>query len=139
MAPRTVKTKGLLDGEVGMPLALRVTGANVAAVALGAATLGMYHRAFVPGFLLGSSIALVNIFWLMLVIRKGMVLPAEAAAKSVARSYYVRFAATVAILTLIISKGLARPLPVLLGLTASIFTTVVVMAFTALLEVSQDA
>lgn len=137
MAIPAVKDSGLkaLQGSI----AWRIGAANLAAGIILASALGVFKPSLAPGFALGFTVAVFNIFWLMRVIRKGVALTSVKAGRIVARSYFVRFAATALIITLIVSKGVASPLPLLLGLTASIVTTICVMIFSALEEVSEDA
>jgi hypothetical protein len=137
MAQPAVKSTGLkvLQGRV----AWRIGVANLAVGIICTAALGVFKTSSAPGFALGFTVALFNIFWLMRVVRKGVALTSPKAARIVARSYFVRFAATALVLTLIVSKGVAHPLPLMLGLTVSIVTTICVMIFSALEEVSEDA
>ncbi|MFQ5736008.1 MAG: ATP synthase subunit I [Thermodesulfobacteriota bacterium] len=140
MLPQTAKTTGADTGLAGATLVWRIGVANLAAGIIGTGALGFLKSGFAPGFALGFIVAVINVFWLMRVIRRGMSLASSAkAARTVARSYFVRFAATAVVLTLIVSKGISSPLPLLVGLTVSIFTTLGIMIFSALEEVSQDA
>ncbi len=117
-----------------MALPWRIGAANIIAGIIGTGAAAAFKSASAPGFALGFTIAVINIFWLMRVIRKGVSQNSARAGSIIARSYYVRFAATAVALTLIVSKGFASPLPLLLGLTVSIFTTVCVMIFSALAD-----
>lgn len=120
-------------------IAWRIGVTNLACGIILAAALGVFKASYAPGFALGFTVAVFNIFWLMRVIRKGVTLSSPKAGRIVARSYFLRFAATAVIITLLVSKGVASPLPLMLGLTASIVTTICVMIFSALEEVSEDA
>jgi len=137
MAQPSIKAGGLkaLQGSI----AWKIATANIAAGVIIASALGLIRPAAAPGFALGFTVALFNIMWLMRVVRKGVSLTGPKAGRVVARSYFLRFGATAALITLIVSKGVAGPLPLITGLTASILTTLCVMIFSALEEVSEDA
>ena len=137
MAQPAVKSSGLK--ALHSSIAWRIGVANLVAGIICAGALGVFKTAYAQSFAIGFTVAVFNIFWLMRVIRKGVALTSPKAGRIVARSYFVRFAATAVIITLLVSKGLASPLPLILGLTASIVTTICVMIFSALEEVSQDA
>jgi len=131
--------KGIGLKALQSSIAWRIGGANLAAGVIFTSALGVFKASAAPGFALGFTVAVFNILWLMRVIRKGVSLTGPKAGKIVARSYFVRFAATAVIITLLVSRGVASPLPLMLGLTASIATTICVMIFSALEEVSEDA
>ena len=137
MAQPAIKSTGLkaLQGSI----AWRIGAANLAVGIICTSAFGAFKPSGAPGFALGFTVAVFNIFWLMRVIRKGVTLSSPKAGRIVARSYFRRFAATAVIITLLVSKGAASPLPLMLGLTASIATTICVMIFSALEEVSADA
>src|SRR3990172_5840239 len=90
-------------------IAWRIGVSNLAAGIICAGALGVFKASYAPGFAIGFTVAVFNIFWLMRVIRKGVSLASPKAGRIVARSYFVRFAATAVIITLIVSKGLATP------------------------------
>lgn len=79
------------------------------------------------GYLVGS----LNMLWLMRIASKGVTLTADSAARSVARSYYVRFAATVLVFTLLISKGLVNPWLLVAGFSLPVFCVLGVMIYMA--------
>lgn len=137
MAQPAVKNSGLK--ALQSSIAWRIGVSNLASGIILTAALGVFKAAYAQGFAIGFTIAVFNIFWLMRVIRKGVALTSPKAGRIVARSYFVRFAATAVIITLLVSKGVTSPLPLILGLTASIVTTICVMIFSALEEVSEDA
>jgi hypothetical protein len=126
-------------GARGRSVTYGVGMANLATGMLGAAAFGYFDSSLAPGFALGFIIAVANIFWLMRSVRKLASLSSMKAASVIARNYYMRFAATVAIFFLIVSQELANLLPLIAGFTVSIFTTVGMLILYSLKEVSEDA
>lgn len=131
-AANSTSSKGLVSAST----AYKIAAANLIAGISGTAIAALIKNTLASGFAAGYILGVINIFWLMRIVRKGINLEAEKAGRLVARSYYVRFAATALIFAYIISKGWLSPLPLLIGLTGSIFTTVVVMIFVAVEEAS---
>ncbi|MBI5561419.1 MAG: ATP synthase subunit I [Deltaproteobacteria bacterium] len=102
--------------------------AGTAALAAGLLTNSSLATGIAAGFLLGA----VNMSWLLRIAGKGMRMPAERAARAVARSYYLRFGATVFLFALVISKGWLSPWQLLAGFSLSIFGVIGVLIFAAL-------
>lgn len=111
----------------GAPLALRILFFNLLTGGAGFGLASMYWQGRAVGFAAGFAIGLVNVFWLLRIARKGVTFEPGRAGRMVARSYYLRFAATSALLALLISRGLVGPIPLVIGLSAAIFTTLGVM------------
>lgn len=111
----------------GATLALRILFFNLLTGAIGFGLASMYWQGRAGGFATGLIIGLVNVFWLLLIARKGVSFEQRRAGRMIARSYYLRFAATAALLALLISRGFVGPIPLVIGLSAAIFTTLGVM------------
>ncbi|MBI5643468.1 MAG: ATP synthase subunit I [Deltaproteobacteria bacterium] len=122
-------------GLKGAPLIYRVVFFNLLAGIAGTAIALSFGPRSAAGFAAGLLLGVINVLWLMRIAAKGVRLDSLRAGRLVARSYYLRFAATALILAIIVSRGLLNPLPLLAGLTGSILTTLGVMIFFALEEV----
>jgi len=121
---RLLFNRGLLKGA---SLSLRILFVNVLVCAIGAGLALTYWQGRSAGFAAGFAIGLANVFWLLRIARKGVACEPGRAGRMVARSYYLRFAATAALLAFLISRGLVGPIPLVIGLSASIFTTLGVL------------
>lgn len=117
-------------------IAYKIGVANLLAGAAGAALIAYFagsHAAL--AFVIGLGIAAVNIFWLLRIVKKGLRLTPDMAARLVGRSYYLRFAATVFVMVVLIAKGFVSPWPLVAGFTVVITVSIVTMIFAAYKEV----
>lgn len=115
-------------------VAYRLALFNLLTGSAGSLALSFIKFSFVPGFVAGYVIGVVNVFWLIRIVRKGVLMEPEKAGRAVARNYYLRFTATLLVIALMIVKEVISPFPLLIGLTGCIFTTIGVMIFSALEE-----
>ncbi|MBI5234834.1 MAG: ATP synthase subunit I [Deltaproteobacteria bacterium] len=91
------------------------------------------------GFAVGWMIAAVNMSWLLRIARRCLELTPEKAARSGARTYYLRFAATALVFTIVVSRKLIDPVPLLAGFSGSLFLIIGIMIAVAREEFRQDA
>ncbi len=91
------------------------------------------------GFAVGWMIAAINMSWLLRAARQCLALDAEKAAVKGGRAYYARFAATTLAFTIVVSRKLIDPLPLLAGFTGSLFLIIGIMIAVAREEFRQDA
>ena len=92
---------------------------------------GVYFGTAVLSVAAGYIVGTLNMLWLMRIASKGITMTPDRAAKRVARSYYVRFAATVLVFVLLISKGLLNPWLLMAGFSLPVFSVIGVMIYTA--------
>lgn len=130
-----IKTRGIAGGLRGASLAYRIGIGNLVTGLAGVLIALSFGAMNSLGFAAGFALGLINVFWLMRIAKKGVLLEAARAGRLVARSYYLRFAATALVLALLISRSIVSPLPLLAGLSSAIFTTLGVMIFSAFEEV----
>lgn len=129
-----MKAKGI--ESVARGAALKVGIFNAVAFFIGLALTFLIKSAFVPAFAAGYILGVVNVFWLLRIARRGVLMEAEKAGRFVTFSYFVRFAITTAVLGMLISTGMLSPWPMLAGLSGAIFTTIGVLFFIAREEAS---
>lgn len=116
----------------GLNAAALKAGFINAAAGAAACVYGMLTgTAIVTGIAVGYLIGAVNMSWLLRIACKGVALAPEAAARSVARSYYVRYAATVFIFALFITKGWLSPWQLVIGFSLSVFSIIGILTFFA--------
>lgn len=124
-----------VEGITGV-ISSRVTAVNMASCLVSSALLAVFYMEHAPGFAAGFLIGAMNIYWLLRIARKGILMNPEKAGRLIAISYHVRFAAVALAFGLLITKGLLSPWPMLAGLTVSVFTTICTMIFLAREEAS---
>ncbi|MBI5493054.1 MAG: ATP synthase subunit I [Deltaproteobacteria bacterium] len=132
MAPEIASSgpKGLISAST----AYKIAAVNLAVGLGGTVVTALIKNSLASGFAAGYIIGVLNIFWLVRIVRKGINLDSKKAGRMMAGGYYARFAATAVVMTYIVAKGILTPLPLLLGFTGSIFATVGVTIFVAMEE-----
>ncbi|MBI5345006.1 MAG: ATP synthase subunit I [Deltaproteobacteria bacterium] len=119
------------------PVVVKAALANLAAFAAGLA-LTFYIGASISiaaGFTVGYALGVFNIYWLLRIARRGPRLKPEKVGRYVVASYYARFLLTAFIFVLLIVWNiLAPPWPPVVGLSAAIFTNVVIMIISLMRE-----
>lgn len=85
----------------------------------------------VTGIAAGYLIGAVNMSWLLRIACRGVALSPEAAARGVARSYYIRYVATVLIFALFIIRGWLSPWQLVIGFSLSVFSVIGILTFFA--------
>ena len=95
---------------------------------LGAAAVFSWDAAF--GVFLGGGIVIVSFQVLKWQLRRTLQRPGKLPSRAaVFISYYLRFLATLFVIFLVLYFGLAKPLPILLGLSVMVLSIVLVGAF----------
>lgn len=117
-------------------VAYKAGAANLVAGAGGTiASALMISGAVAVGFAAGYIIGVANILLLLNIAKKSVKMTPQKAGKYVASRYYLRYAATIILFSVLIATGLVGAWPALTGLTVCIFTTIVSMIFAAREEV----
>lgn len=117
-------------------VAYKVGAANlIAGVGGVVASAMMISGAVAIGFATGYIIGVANILLLLNIAKKGVKMTPQKAGEYVASRYYLRYAATIVLFSVLIATGLVGAWPALTGLTVCIFTTIVSMIFAAREEV----
>lgn len=95
---------------------------------LGAGVLFSWNTAW--GVLLGGGIVVVSFQVLKWQLRRSLQRPGRLPTRAaVFLSYYVRFLATLFVIFLVLYLGLAKPFPILIGLSVMVLSIVLVGAF----------
>ncbi len=95
---------------------------------LGAGVLFSWNAAW--GVLLGGGIVVVSFQVLKWQLRRSLQRPGRLPTRAaVFLSYYVRFLATLFVIFLVLYLGLAKPFPILIGLSVMVLSIVLVGAF----------
>lgn len=109
----------------------RALAANAAALVAGTGVAllkgGPVAIAYAVGFALGA----VNLLWLFRIVTRGMGLPPEKVSRFVTARYYLRFAVTAFVFFALITRELVEPVPLLVGLTASVAVTMAALIHAA--------
>lgn len=75
------------------------------------------------GLLAGGGLAIINLYWLGLTIKRGITLPVSRAKRFVAMRYYIRFILTVTVISLLVTRGVVEPIPLIAGFTVVLSNT----------------
>ena len=109
----------------------RALAANAAALVAGTGVAllkgGPVAVAYAVGFALGA----VNLLWLFRIVTRGMGLPPEKVSRFVTVRYYLRFAVTAFVFFALITREIVEPVPLLVGLTASVAVTMAALIYAA--------
>lgn len=100
---------------------------GAAAMAYGLVAGANFMIGLAAGFLIGA----VNMSWLLRILRRGINLDSQKAARSVARGYYVRFMATIIVFYVVISRGWFNPWQLIIGFSLSVFSIIVIIIVVA--------
>ncbi|MFQ5464849.1 MAG: ATP synthase subunit I [Thermodesulfobacteriota bacterium] len=109
---------------------------NLAAFLVGVGVSFWFGRPAAVGYAVGFVIGAVNIFWLFGIAGKGLTVPREKVARFVAVRYYLRFVITALVFMALIVKASISPVPMLIGLSASLAATIAVLIIAAKKEAS---
>lgn len=83
------------------------------------------------GLLAGGGLAIINLYWLGLTIKRGITLPASRAKRFVAMRYYIRFILTVTVISLLVTRGIVEPIPLIAGFTVVLSNTLLMTLWAA--------
>lgn len=116
---------------------LRTAFVNIAVLLAGVgACLVLFDRPVATGYGVGYALGAVNIFWLFRIAGRGLAQPREKVARFVAVRYYLRFIITALVFMALIVRGSVSPVPLLVGLSAAVVTTIAAMIIVAKKEAS---
>jgi len=84
------------------------------------------------GLLAGGGLAIINLYWLGLTIKRGITLPVTRAKRFVAMRYYIRFILTVIVISLLVTRGMVEPIPLIAGFTVVLSNTFLMALWAAM-------
>lgn len=132
MATETIKTKSPAEFR---GFAQKAVLYNSLAAALGTLVVASINGDAAFGFAVGYAIGVINLIWLSRIARKGALMEPERASRFVAVRYYIRFLTTAAVFAGLLYFKILNPWSPVMGLTASVFTTIGLLIMLAREEV----